>query len=88
MVYSMPLLNFNVVGSNNLLRTESTFVDESHKTIVLAVHIFFSHNSSRGHRVSTTCEPFIEEVTLPTILCHIYVTTLSVPGHDSLSQMN
>ncbi|KAL1282632.1 hypothetical protein QQF64_001435 [Cirrhinus molitorella] len=43
---------------------------------------------SRRHLASTTCEPFIEEVTLPAILCHIDVTTLSVPGHGSLSQMN
>lgn len=89
MVDGMTLLNFNVVILHNLLRTVSACVDElvpQDNRVSCILHI--SLNILRGHLASTTCEPFVEEVTFQTIVCHISVTTLSIPGHGSLSQMN
>lgn len=88
MVYGMTLLNFNVVILHNLL-TVSAFVDElvpQDNRVSCILHI--SLNILRGHLARITCEPFVEEVTLQTIVCHISVTTLFIPGHDNLSQMN
>lgn len=71
MVDGMTLLNFNVVILHNLLRTVSAFVDElvpQDNRVSCILHI--SLNILRGHLASTTCEPFVEEVTLQTTLCH------------------